>query len=316
MTFSVRCKCSFLFLLLYTAIFAEDCCINPPARCLPADCSGILVFVDPLLWKGQIGGAGIAITTEGDTLFDGKKSQVSNLDFSLDWGVRIGLGYNTSYDGWETLLIWTHFQTEAKRSVGVNYPIWGQPAQSTSFIALDGKGKWKLSYNTLDLENARSFYVGNCFILRPHGGLRSAWINQKEYDISYTFGEQIISMRDRSWGIGIRGGLDMQWVFGCGFSLFSNYAGSLLYSYHSVKNTTIFNFYHIGNAIFDAQIGLSYNTTICNSCLNLDIGWENHWLPNQNQFMLFVDDAMPGKFVQNQGDLGITGLFFRIRYDF
>ncbi len=314
MTSSARCKCSLLILVASALAFADECCYPPLARAYPSECAGALLFIDPLLWMGQFGGSQIAITSGEETLFSDKKSHVQNLNFNLDWGIRVGVGYNSCFDGWEALLVWTSFQTEAKRSLSSNFPSRGFNLPA----ATDAHGKWKLSYQTLDLENARQFFAGNCFILRPHAGLRSAWINQKEFNISYTLtsSEEKISQHDRSWGIGIRGGLDMQWLLSSNLRIFTSSAGSLLYTYHSVKNNTIHNFFHIGNAIFDMQIGLRYIGTFTSSCFSFDLGWENHWLPNQNQFMLFITDAMPGKFVQNQGDLSTAGLFFRVRLDF
>ena len=326
-----------------------ECCYAtlPSARMYPEDCWGVIISVDALLWQGHIGGAGIAIETKNTTDFFNAVSQsrVRNLDFDWDWGVRVGLGLNGACDSWETMLVWTYWDTDASRTLtsdetNTNYPTWGHPARTFNQRAGSGKGKWKMEYNILDLENGKHFFVSRCLSLKPHAGLRTTWINQKDYDITYTdLSPQTnpvtttfhsITQQDRSWGIGIRGGLDMQWTLGCGLSLFSNYAGSLLYSYHSVKHQEkgsegdsatpfkVRNFFHVGNAIFDAQLGFRYQMGFCDCCyiFTVDLGWEHHWHPGQNQFMLFVDDGMSGKFVQNQGDLGIMGAFLRVRFEF
>ncbi len=317
-----------------------SCCFNPPARPFNPDCWGIYVNVDPVLWQARISGTGLAIQTkESPDFFNAaEQSRMQNLHYNWDFGFRLGVGLNTTHDAWDVLLQWTYFRTEAKRDISTNenqtnFPHFGHPAQISGLSAGSIKSKWDLHYNILDLEGAREFWVSECVSFRPFGGLRTAWIDQKQFAISLTdlshspFQKYSILQKDRFWGIGIRTGLDMQWGMACGISLFNNFAGNLLFSYHSVKHqekadgNTLFDvgsFFHLGTAIFDMQLGIRYDWFSCDCCyhLGLDLGWEHHFHPGQNQFMLFVDDQMPNKFVSNQGDLGIQGFFLKIRFDF
>ncbi|NGX47446.1 MAG: hypothetical protein K1000chlam3_00820 [Chlamydiae bacterium] len=320
----------------------QNCCclINPPARPYTPDCWGFYVNVDPLIWQAHVNGLGLVIQTNGSTDFfnTAGQSRVQNLNYDWDWGFRLGVGLNTTHDAWDILLQWTSWRTDAKRDFTAgpnqaNFPHFGHPRELTEVSANSVVSKWVLRYNILDLEGAREFWVSKCVSLRPFGGLRSAWINQKEFNIDLKdpsipiFESYSIQQSDRFWGIGIRTGLDMQWGIACGFSLFNNFAGNLLYSYHSVKHKEkgddenlfdVENFYHLGSAIFDMQLGIRYDWISCDCCyhVGLDLGWEHHWHPGQNQFLLFVDDAMAGKYVANQGDLGIQGYFLKVRFDF
>lgn len=328
----------------------NSCCmVNPPARPYPADCWGFYVSIDPLIWQAHMNGLPVAIETkDGTSLFNGNRNKVKKLDFDWDWGFRLGLGFNLSHDGWDLLLEWTRWRTDARRnfSAGANeviYPVQGHPARTFSQFGGRLESDWDLDYDLLDFVLGREFFVSHCLTMRPFGGLRTAWIEQK-WDVELSEippnvqnpispnTRHDVEKRDRFWGIGIRGGVDMQWGVGWDFSLFSNFAGNLLYAYHSVKQDEfaseddgpksalfrIENFYHVGTSIFDAQIGVRYDWRSCDDCyhLGLDLGWEHHFHHGQNQFMLFVDEAMDGKFVANQGDLGVQGYFFKIRFDF
>lgn len=293
----------------------NNCCIiNPSARPFPEECWGFYVSVDPIIWQAQVNGLPVAVQNDGTGY-----QHVRNFSFDWDWGVRVGIGLNTDHDGWDIVLRWTHWNNDGRRNLsGASFPSQGNPAILPS-VTDEVQANWELHYNILDLENGRQFYVSKCLTLRPFAGLRTAWIKQ---EANFNYAPPLVNKEDRTWGIGIRGGVDMQWGLGAGFSLFSNYAGNLLYSYHSVKqkesNQTVGDFYHVGNAIFEMQIGLGYDWFSCDCCYHLgfDLGWELHFHPGQNQFLNFYSSEDQGKFFANQGDLGIQGYFLNVRFDF
>lgn len=295
----------------------NGCCyINPPARPFNPDCWGLYVSVDPLLWQANANGLPTAI--EPLT----KENRVRNFDFDFDFGLRVGLGFNTIHDGWDLLLQWTHFTTDGQRktlSENQNVLTTQGSLGLTPTSVQNADASYNLSYNLLDLTCGRMFYVSKCLTFRPFTGLRSAWINQKA---NYLYNETKIEKEDRSFGFGIRGGIEMSWELFRSISLFSNYAANLLYAYDSVKQLEqkppFQSFAHINKVIHDMQIGLSYDWISCNCCYHLgfDLGWELHLHPGQNQFFNFVSEQMRGKLVTNQGDLGIQGYFLRARFDF
>lgn len=316
------------------------CILNPSARPYNPDCWGFYVNIDPLIWQGRVNGTGLAIETKGSTEFFNAsgQSRVKNLNYDWDWGFRLGVGLNLDHDAWEVLLQWTRWCTEARRNVNAGdnqalYPHFTHPALILGAFADSLSSKWELNYNVLDLEGGKEFWVSKCVSMRPFGGLRTAWIDQDQFDLLFrgfsnpAIGTLDVLQSDRFWGIGIRSGLDMQWGLGYGFSIFDNFAGNLLYAYHSVEHREIQNdakvldvgnFFHLGTAIFDMQIGIRYDWISCDCCyhIGLDLGWEQHWHQGQNQFLLFVDDEMVGQYVANQGDLGIQGYYLKVRFDF
>ncbi len=337
-----------LSLLIISCISAEphSCAspcsaITPPARPYPAECWGFYFNVDPLIWQAHVNGTGIAI--KADQFNSKGKSQVQNLNFVWDWGVRLGLGLNTTHDAWDILLQWTRWKTNASKNTSATkddalFPRIQHPNSNLNPAAQNIRSKWDMNYNILDLENGREFYVSNYLSLRPFAGLRSAWVDQ-DWDVRNSglgaFGSELDNFHDvfqsnRFWGIGIRGGLNTQWGFCGGWSLFSNYSASLLYGYYSIKHLEkgdpgdplppfkANSFYHVGTSIIDMQLGLRFDWISCDCCYHIgfDLGWEHHWHPGQNQFLLFVDDTMEAKYVANQGDLGIQGFFLKARFDF
>jgi len=333
----------------------ENCCctINPPARPYNPDCWGLYVNVDALIWQGHIDGYDPVIQTSNSTQLQNNlgvdgTSRVKNLSFDWDWGVRLGLGFNSTHDAWDFLLQWTYWDSSASTSVTPGegealYPVLNHPFINVNG-AYFGSSKTNLDYtlNMLDLENAREFYVSRCLTLRPFGGLRTAWFKQ-ELDVKNTGlapsglenngATQVnLDATVRYWGIGIRAGLDMQWNWGCGFSFFTNAAHSLLYNYYSTKTkeqsvdasgnkVTILDvagFFHTGSSITDLQTGIRWDWMACddNYHLGLDIGWEHHMFPGQNRFLNFVDDGSEGKFVYQNGNFATQGYFIKVRFDF
>lgn len=323
----------------------NGCCVlNPPARPFNACDWGIYLKVDPFVWQAHASGIAPAIETSSSPLFfnsDGK-SQVKNFNFDWDWGFRLGLGCNLPHDGWDTLLQWTYWKTSASKTIpvpatGALFPRLGHPGVVFIQSATGLEGKWDLKLDFLDLENGRAFYVSRFFSLRPFAGLRSAWLNQHlntTYDgIGIGSAPALaVNQSNRYWGLGIRGGLDMQWGFSSNWSLFSNYSSSLLYNYFSVKHKEtelgangaeveqfdVVNFYHLGTSITDMQIGVRFDWSSCDECfhLGLDLGWEHHYFPGQEKFLLFVDFNTRGSYVDDLGALATQGYFLKVRFDF
>lgn len=321
----------------------DSCCvINPSARPYAPECWGIYLTVDPLLWQAHVDGLPITVHTTGTSAFfnDVGTSKVKNLHFNWDWGFRIGLGANLGHDAWDMLLQYTYWKSHASRGLSSNadqtmFPSQGHPQQIAAQTSNHIDSKWNIHLNVLDLENGREFFVSKYLTLRPHAGLRTAWISHEftdEYkDIPPLDVRQDVKGKCRFWGIGIRMGLDTEWGFGCGWSAFANWAQSLLYNYFSLKieQDSIINedknpllrvddFYHAGRQIIDMQIGLRYDWISCDECYHIGIeaGWEHHYFPGLNQNIKFLDDIMLGNLITFLGDLAIQGYFIQARFDF
>jgi hypothetical protein len=303
--------------------------------------------------------------------------------FEWDWGFKLAAGYNTPHDGWDIFLQWTRFHPESMHSstsvptfgaatpassiTGVVYPLL-LPA-STGIQEGSNQGEpfgpgyaasmhWKFRLDLLDLELGREFFVSKWLTLRPHAGLRSAWLHQRskvtysglidESGTSVT-NEQIptidVGLKNNFWGMGPRAGLDAQWGLGCGWSLYSELAASLLLGHFNIfeiqepaidtttglgvtgSSETFQEKYRAMRAAFDLAMGLRYQQLFaCDRFgLMVQLGWEQHLFINQNQLIRLATShtVHPSTVngyaftpVTNQGDLGTQGVTLTVEFDF
>lgn len=329
-----------------------SCIVNPPARPTQKCDWGAYISVDPFLLKPQENGLEFAAITQnllGQSAISGR-TKFKSPNFNWDWGFRLRLGANLPHDAWDVYMTWSRLYTSAHRTIsaGLNQfilPIYlsSQTNANTLFsggaprLALNAKDNWNLHFNELDLEVGRQFFVSKWLTVKPHAGFRGAWIHQRDKVRYFNFIANpnadfaTANMKCNFNGIGIVGGLDTQWGIGCGWSLFANYSTSLLYGYFTINNNesgvsagvtrnfySASDFYHVNRFINDLMLGLRYDYMFCEDLyhVGIQVGWEQHLLFGQNQFIRFVDDGNPGLFVSNQGDLALHGFSLQVRFDF
>lgn len=284
-----------------------------------------------------------------------EETRMKSPHFNWDWGFRLGLGLNMDHDSWDLNLSWMRFYTDTSRSVHAApgeflLPLFANPAgyrgslfSSQPKLVERAKSKWRLHLNELDLEVGRNFFVSKWLAVKPHAGFRTAWVRQNDHilyrDIVINpnggerFSKASTHMKCNYWGLGLTAGVDTQWGLGCGFSLLANYAASTLYGYFNLGHEEVgtflgggervfFNahdFYHVMRVLTDFMIGLRYDY-VFGDCdfyhLGIQAGWEHHLLFGQNQFMRLINDANPGLFASNLGDLSLQGFSAQVRFDF
>ncbi|MBS0619902.1 MAG: hypothetical protein JSS61_00375 [Verrucomicrobia bacterium] len=282
----------------------------------------------------------------------GHNAHVANARYDWNVGARVGLGYNFAGDGWDMLFNWTYYSTNGNSKRGINpttqtlFTVLGQNALVVN--ADSAKAHRKLTYNTLDWELGRNFWVGNHFSLHPHLGLRGAWIEQK-FDVNYynvSFLEQVslgptviyvtprerIDNTNRYLAVGPRIGFGSDWDFGRHWSLFGELAASLLWSYFHVTTHETFvpmtggkenltdarDNTHAVTANLDLALGLRYDINFDKDRhhLGVTLGWEYLFWFNQTRFNKFGSSDMTGRIYKDHVDLGLTGVTLSARYDF
>lgn len=257
--------------------------ITPPIGACALQGTGIYAVGSPLFWRVSqegleyaISGSFNLVTTNG--LLPGATNDVPtsyvlnlddakthSLDFNWDWGFRVGLGYDTPYDGWDLFSGWTSFHNEVRDSLETNgdpsisnlattlgsgsgtyiSPFWVAKLFSPPGLMNRASASWKLKLDLIDLELGRNFLVSNFLAIKPFIGLRNGWINQS-FRLNFqspNFSTSIISdppsgtglgrlidlhLKNDFWGIGARGGVKTEWFLGKGFSLYGNAAFSFL----------------------------------------------------------------------------------------
>jgi len=342
--------------------------INPPARPVVKNGADVFFTAELLVLKAREDDLAYAISMDAAPVANGPNSG-SAVHWTGKWaaGVRLGLGYNMGHDGWDAGFYWTHYNTSHSNSTssgdcctpcpGFFQPVYfpkdyGYTSSAPNIFVTEAEGKkWKLNLNLIDFELGREFFVSKWMTIRPHVGLRSAWINQKfkaEYE-QVTAGdgsnfftsaittllpgarEDFVSMKNNFWGIGLRGGLDANWGLGCGFSFYSKLALGLLVGKFNVNQKHNFHSGTTGNNLLlssmknsfrvcrptaDLMFGLRYDTTFSDDSwgLGVNLGWEQHYFWGQNKTFRF--DPGSGSMDEHDGDLSVAGAHIGLSFDF
>jgi hypothetical protein len=195
-----------------------------------------------------------------------------NFDFQYKPGFKLDLGVHFDYDNWDLFADYTWYHTgnmTTKASApGIYSPsdplapngpslisrITGLDPFSPNVAANFMSRTWKLKMDFLDLMLARSFYVGKQLIFRPSFGARGAWIRQRMSQLQTSSPNQVTQVSPDglfyfgtttntsnstvSWGYGLKGALETDWMLGCGFRMFGNGAADILYTRYNLLNTT------------------------------------------------------------------------------
>lgn len=317
--------------------------LNPPARPLCEDFdfnfSGAVLFwqANENLPTGVVNTASTFATIDGAVNL--QESKVKHIGFDYDPGFRLGIDFDTAYDGWDLGLNWTSLESKGSKNAFVsgNKEIFAIQANPQLAFATTGNpdavfnytqmtSHVKIHLNQLDLDLGREFFVSKYLTMRPHVGLRTTWIRQF-LKTSYNGGigagilpavpDLDTSQKNKWWGIGIEGGLDTLWMLGKGISIYGNIAASIESGFQKVigsqSTETGLKFederdsVRNSHPILDLQLGLRWDHGFKQDSYNFGLfgGWEHHTYFSQNQF--HTELAPVGKFVANQGDLSYQG---------
>lgn len=250
--------------------------INAPVR--PYTCNGdFTATIAGFYWNAHQEGLTYAIESEVDqsgsrvALID---AEYKNPNSKWDFGFKLGVGYNTTCDGWDLGILWTRYRGRAfshdeieETDNSVLLTLWSNFGNiqlisedeaifpDVPLIATDIETSWELNLNLIDLEIGREFWSGRRLTLRPFIGLRIGVIKQ-DFDIEESGGSfnvlevietdpivefivqpfnNFIDMENNYKGVGIRGGLESTWHINCGWELYGNIALSLLYGRFEIE---------------------------------------------------------------------------------
>lgn len=320
----------------------DNYAVNAPV-CPTINCDGdFKLFVTPFYWNAHQDGMEYAVLTHvqnpavsGTTIADGgtnsnilqlntlTDTQIQRPDFKWQWGFKLGFDYCTSFDGWDVGATWTYYKGKAHNVVEAEasdnrtlLPIWSafSPAQGSVLYATEIDTDWKLDMNLLDLELAREFWSSKYLALRPHVGLRIAFLDQN-YNIDHSGGSWsartaaplqdpfngYTDLTNDYRGVGVRTGLNTTWNIGCGWAFFSDAAGSLVYGRfsntykerirlavnpHDKYNIAEYDYSFRATRLFlDLNLGLQWSTQYCDGKYGFlaALSWENHLFLDMNQ---------------------------------
>ncbi|MBM3198519.1 MAG: hypothetical protein FJZ58_04605 [Chlamydiae bacterium] len=241
-----------------------------------------------------------------------KQGHVQDLASEWPWGTRIGIGYNTLSEGWDLAAVYAHMQTRNFASTqsqgGVLLPTWQESMQGE-------KNPWALHLDVADMEigrDLRPFFQD--IIVRPHIGLRGAWIYQKyqekqEETKSFWAGNCL--------GMGMRSGVDSFWKLLQSLHLFGHGSMSLLSGMYNLGNKyTPSVSLKTGRNILMAELtaGLQYEADMGGKKkATVRLGYEGNYLFGHTRWI----DRLGGFGASLlEGGIPLQGITFGVRIDF
>lgn len=231
--------------------------ITPPVA--PAVNNGADVFLtaDFIYWKAHQNGLEYAASGynndwPGAPVAGAQVDTGTVKDARTRWepGFKVGLGLEFEHDGWDLYAQYTWLAPQSHSHDGnsitdtdttyVVEPLLASGALADSALT-SASSSWRLHYNVIDLELGRNFFLSRFLTMRPHFGLKSAWLNQRfnvEYNYATALGSFVqdqVNQKQRSWGLGIRAGLQPVWHFARCWGLYGDFAMSAMYTYFKDK---------------------------------------------------------------------------------
>ncbi len=274
--------------------------------------------------------------------------------FRWGWGFRVDAGFVFPHaDDWEIDLIWTYLYDKAHQSVSAPlfqglqanvpmtalYPSFNPPGLGGALIS--ASGSWHFHFNTFDFEVARNYFVNKYISLRPIAGLRGAWIKQN-YLVSYQVQPdselplllpQSMEAKTTYRGLGPRLGIDLFWHTAKHFGIYGNLSGSLVYGQFKVTQDYIESITEAAESVFfevknkhdpwrvcpniDSGVGVAWESFLDKKeCyhLTMGVGYEIAYWFDFNQLQRF--NGANFDLQEENGDLGMQGWNFHVRFDF
>jgi hypothetical protein len=216
---------------------------------------------DFIYWRAtvdnyQFAASGVPTTEMGYLVSPTSLGRSPSPAFAFEPGFKLGAGLKFPHDGWDVYANYTWLYPAKVRAslsssyghlVGLADPYWGTPTLANA------KDTFQQSFNIVDLELGRQFFLSKFLTLRPYFGLKTAliYLHQRNYltvfnDASNglvgnvsspivppneTITNLIQKENVKSWGMGIRGGFAPVWYFMKNFGLYGNLAASLMWTY-------------------------------------------------------------------------------------
>ncbi|GAB5411479.1 MAG: hypothetical protein ChlgKO_05930 [Chlamydiales bacterium] len=319
------------------------------------DCYHWFFTIDALFFRMAMGGTEFAASSNqlgfrAEMPTFPLKGSEKAMSFQWDWGLRVGLGYQFEYDGWDVCAEFTYFDTNnsASLSAGRRGAIIPQKGYSRILFVTPGfdfdfshatsaKSSLDFDFLRLDVELGRDFYVSRRLSIRPHFGPTAALFDI-EQKVTYSGGEipdgglgvNSVHIRDEMEldCVGPRVGFDTDWSIGKEFSVFANAAIGILYGYYDIEHFEKFSANHDNRLkittsmhrflpMGEVQAGLAWARywADCNYHTVVSVGFEaQHWWRVNQLFN--INDASTLKWQHYSEDLMLYGIDLRFRIDF
>ena len=222
-------------------------------------------------------------------------------------------------------LVWMHLAgtTESRAHDDLSFPNLGLeelwiPPMSSLVISQKASLHWYLDLDVVDLEVGKRYAVSPFLSFNPACGLRIARIDQS-FHARYHSSSQISSAQAENdfLSVGVRMGLDSEWILVSDWSIQVKGAAALLYGrfetlYESPQEEIKEDFYRLEpNAEFG--VGIGWKRCLSNGYCQLGFrfGYEAQIFWDQNQFRRFLGSDAPTVALQQVSNLSVQGFSLR-----
>jgi hypothetical protein len=255
----------------------------------------VCMYVTGLAIQAKQDGMAYAISNANGTslpLTGGKVLGFShdNHDFDYNPGIRAGLGFLVNHDTWAINFDWTwvnitNYRSYGAENAGVLLPLWTTPIGPALTSWQSASASWSAHYNTLDANIGKPYHISHYFLLKPHFGVRAAWIDQ-HFSVHYggTFNAQSNAVHhgdNNFWGFGTRAGVNTVWMIGKGWNLFANMAAALLFGKFDIDQQIGLGS-GVANTGFD--IDEDFYQNVPNMEMQFGISWNRYF--NQQKYRM------------------------------
>lgn len=172
--------------------------------------------------------------------------KVYNFDWNYNGGLRVGFGGYIDHDAWNLELnyTWVHFsnyRSVALSSSSIVIPLWATGADTpTPVFGRGASAGWNGDYHVIDGWMGKPYHVSRYFVVNPLFGVRFAIIDQ-DYNVDYSGinSRSEMNAKNNFWGIGLRGGLNMDWICAKEWKFFGTLAASLLRGHFAMNQSFV-----------------------------------------------------------------------------
>lgn len=320
--------------------------VTRSARTCP-ELNGVYVTGDFLYWKARQDELQYAvhfIPTFGATVTN-ISIRPEEIDFEYKPGFRLGLGGDLPWNGWDLYLNWTRLSFDISSStssdVGDLVLVEGDFDGSRLFLGHRAKIRWDFTYNSLEFDYGRRFFLDSSWSVRPSFGLKTVWFDETTkldlFDVESfnPFGPGLPSPNETGirkfdiWGIGPFASFYGKWHWIYGLGIAGQISGSILWYDVDEKVKTFENDLDTGQGpptVRQNVLDLKFKTHRVRPYVQLFIGldWEWCFIPKwlsaqlalgyetQYFWSVLVDP------ISNNDDIptSFEGLTFKARIDF
>ena len=201
------------------------------------------VMLDVLYWYARTNGTAFAYSNSATTVNMPLKGRTKDINFTWEWGLRVGIGRNLNHDKWDLSGMFTLYRPHSSSSTSVGRNSTLIPLKGATLInagVSHAKSNYSLDMYQIDAELGRHYFVSSKLSFRPFTSVKNVWVNQKQI-VRYTggsIGVHTVHVEDNCdyWGIGLRGGINSKWHLGEGVYLHGMFAGALLYGFFDIDH--------------------------------------------------------------------------------